>query len=117
MKYVTVAKVCPEKQNTLTDTPFQNNLEEFGNILCCYEVLCVMVIRGRLKTGGFMIYLELNNITYIRVSEVRTKLALSVGIHNGDLQKSPLWICTKGSNFVLISLTLTYATLFSSKDV
>ena len=72
---------------------------------------------GKVDGGGFVIYLELNNITDVRVSEVRTKLALSVGIHNGELRKSSLWMCTQGSNFVLISLTLTYATLFSSKDV
>ena len=76
---------APKNKTLLTHTPFQNNLEEFGNILCCYEVLCVMVIRGRLKTGGFVIYLELNNITDVSVS---TKLALSVRIHNGDIRKS-----------------------------
>ena len=40
---------------------------------------------GKVEGRGFVTSLELNNITDIRVSEIRTKLVLSVGIHNGDL--------------------------------
>ena len=65
---------------------------------------------------GFVTYLELNNVTNIRVSEIREKSNYLVDIHNGDFPKSPLDV-HNGVQLFMISLTLTYMMLFSFKEV